>query len=330
LTSRKTKSAADTVASLNAIVKGAAPGYQENSERFLANLFAIWAAQQAISFRSFTTSTWSVIARYIPSSKGRDGLGTLDIPRYTVEQYHSLKQGIIRKIRLARDHYMAGIPFLSAYIDLYQNSVTSQKYVAVSISWVLNGQLHTPNLAIRDYSPSYNERNTEAASELLKKWSLKVFADFKISDDDLFGGAFDAGSDVKKASGLMELMAEWCCGHLLNRALIDSFGADIDKRKSKNLEARAVVSACRKVIEMLNKSGAMKKLFEEKQMEELKPIGGKPLKIKNAPQHRWSAITDAFEGLLLLWTQLASSFRDTGKHFIIHSMKQKSSLSFTP
>ena len=37
LTSRKTKSAADTVASLNAIVKGAAPGYQENSERFLAS-----------------------------------------------------------------------------------------------------------------------------------------------------------------------------------------------------------------------------------------------------------------------------------------------------
>jgi hypothetical protein len=92
------------------------------------------------------------------------------------------------------------------------------------------------------------------------------------------------------------------------------------QKKSKNLEARAVVSALRKTVESLNKSTYLRSRFEEIQMAK---NGGKPgRKISNPPMHRWGATEATIEGVLSNWDELARAHRDSDKSSAWESMEE--------
>jgi hypothetical protein len=77
-------------------------------------------------------------------------------------------------------------------------------------------------------------------------------------------------------------------------ALANAFGCSVDPHKTKNCELRAVIGACRKIIETVNKSKVLKAKCDERQESEL----GKELKLKNAPSHHWSATEDVLIKIL--------------------------------
>jgi hypothetical protein len=112
-------------------------------------------------------------------------------------------------------------------------------------------------------------------------------------------------------------MCEWCVSHLIHRALADTFGTEIDGAKSKNREARSVITKCRSMVESVNKSDGLKDCVDTHTLE----LFGHYLKQKNAASHRWSSVALVLERILLTWTALVSGFRQIGKTFTIANDK---------
>lgn len=319
--SQKTAAAASTIATFEKLVENSSPGYKADPDRFFANAFGVLAATHCIPYNAFKGPTWNLIAHHIPTTTDK-GLKNLDLRKPQVEQYHYMKSRIIAALTEAKRYY-EGLPFLSINIDLYQNKVSNQKYIAIRVSWSQKGTVMSYNLAIREYSPTFAERQTQQASELLVDWTRAVLDEFHLkanaSENDFLTGSGDSGSDVKRAMDvLLGIMREWCVSHLLHRLLLDGYGASVDKKDSKNLEAREVIEQCRKTVESVNKSEDLKLRFNELQKETVQMI----LKLKNSPVHRWGNIEETFESLLMLWQQLETAFLEQEKLLPIGDNKQ--------
>ena len=182
---------------------------------------------------------------------------------------------------------------------------------------------------MREYSPTYAEKHAAETPKLLTNWTDAVLKDFSLSlgiasgsgatmKSDFLAGSGDGGSDVKKSMGThMGLLREWCLSHLLHRALVDAYGTSPDITKSKNKQARVIITKCRKVIESLNKSGDLLQLFNETQLETV----SQAIKLKNAPQHIWGSYDAVFCGLLNKWDNLKQSYRHTNRSLPIESDK---------
>ena len=149
-------------------------------------------------------------------------------------------------------------------------------------------KLLSHNLAMRECFPSFTARKLEQASKILFDWTQAILLECNLdAKKHFFAGSGDSGSDVKKVmeDHFASSMKEWCFSHLMNRALLDAFGADIDKSKSKNPEARAIIDRARKTIETLNKSETILSAVQESQVR----LVGRAKKLKNSPHHRWSS-----------------------------------------
>jgi hypothetical protein len=231
--STKTKSAQKNLNKLATLTQSSAEGFSSEPDRFFEVAFSSWAAEHGISSNAFRSDTWRTIAKFMPFDD-KNRLLTLNIPRFIIEQYIHIKTSIQTMIDTARCNY--DIPFLSFNLDLYQNSIQNTKYIALRISWDLRGSQYSRNLAIREYNPSYHEREEEQASELLNKWTRAILGEFGIDFfRDVLTGSGDSGSDVKRAMEvLLGTLREWCVSHLINLALVDAFGTSVDLRKSKN------------------------------------------------------------------------------------------------
>jgi hypothetical protein len=87
---------------------------------------------------------------------------------------------------------------------------------------------------------------------------------------------------------------EWCLSHILHLALADAFGSHIDPNKMKNSEVRELMNTCRKVVETVNKSKLLKIKVDNNMLTEF----GKICKLRNSPNHRWSAMEDVLVRIL--------------------------------
>jgi hypothetical protein len=92
-------------------------------------------------------------------------------------------------------------------------------------------------------------------------------------------------------------MREWYISHLTHLALADAFGSHVDPNKSRNSDMRDFISRCRKVIKKVNKSKTLKITLERKLLTEF----GYNMKLRNSPNHRWSATENVFVCLLKCW-----------------------------
>lgn len=190
-------------------------------------------------------------------------------------------------------------------LNRIRNRYQNQKYISVRIIWFHRGKSVSHNLGVRIFEPTVDERDRSAASDLIATWTKRVLAEFAITDRDLAFCTSDSGSDVKRAlETRFDLPREWCISHLCHLALSEAFGTSLDPNKSKNKEAREIISKIRSTFETVNKSPALKCIFDEKVTEEFE----RTFKLKNAPAHRWSAIEGVTKRLLFLFLQINSAF----------------------
>lgn len=102
------------------------------------------------------------------------------------------------------------------------------------------------------------------ASEVLMKWTDYVLAEHRLSPDDIYSSTSDSGSDIKRMLDVLyDAEWAWCVPHMANRALTEATGMDGDPARSKNRACREAINAVKSVVGHLNKSGKMKKKFDE-------------------------------------------------------------------
>jgi hypothetical protein len=181
---------------LHCAVDAVAPGFHEDPTRFYQNGFAVLNCETGGSYNTFKKETWNVIQSTLPIKN--DGMKNYDPRKRIIEQYVHVKEKIMAKLAKASEFY-GSVPFLSYNMDLYQDKHSNEKYLVLKVSWTLNGLLHHHTIAARLYNPSYAEREKEAASELLGKWTVAILEEFGIKSDWMIAGSGDSGSDVKKA-----------------------------------------------------------------------------------------------------------------------------------
>ncbi len=306
----KTEAHNRAVAKLNQHIEGADKQFRSDPVRWFEVNISAFACENSVAFNAFGSPTWKLIAKKLPVGNVKS-IQRLNLRKHYVEHYVSIKEKIISSIAAAKQEY--NIPFLSISIDLIQNEVQNKKMIGVRVSYVHESNICSFNLAVRGYNPTREEIATSSASELLVDWCCLILKEFNIHpEQDVLTSCTDSGSDVKRAlEKVFPTMREWCISHLTHLALTDAFGSHIDPKKTKNSEMRDFISRCRKVIEKVNKSKTIKLTLEKKLLTDF----GRNMKLRNSPNHRWSATEDVFVHLLRCWGQVRNSFVEEGIHF---------------
>ena len=109
--SAKTATANKNLQSIKAMIDDATPGFSTNPGRFYQMAISIFAAENGISFKAFSTPSWNIFAAMIPCPDRERMLKNIDVPRFIIEQYCAIKAGIIEEFSEAREFY--AIPFMS-------------------------------------------------------------------------------------------------------------------------------------------------------------------------------------------------------------------------
>ena len=253
---------------------------------------------------------------------GPNGLPNFEMRKVKVELYTTVKGFIKSHIEMAKKLY--SIRYMSVNLDLFTSKFSNDKYIALRSHFNTKGQMNSFNLAVRRYNPTVEQRETIQASNLLIEWTTAILEEYNVdADEELLTSSSDSGSDVKRAlTVVQDTEREWCISHFTHICLVIAFGTDKDANKSGNLAARALFKRWRRFIEKVNKSGLLKVSLmpvfphEEPVSPELcmclqtcidaetLEAFGRFLKLKNSPAHRWAAVEEVLERLLVLWNVL--------------------------
>ncbi len=231
---------------------------------------------------------------------------SINICKLHVELYTTCKKIIIMSFAEARSFFT--IKYLALYLDLINNKMSNQKYLALRMCFNTSTRFNIGyNLAVRRFAPITDERQAEQLSTILHEWSSGILEEFGIKVMlDVLTSTSDSGSDVKRTLDiLIDVWWEWCISHLIHLALMEAFGTSIDLNNSKNVDAHCFFQRIKKVIEAMNKSEYLQGAFEEAMLELLEMY----LKLLNSPQHRWSSTTFVLERILIAWEPLLQAYR---------------------
>jgi len=207
---------------------------------------------------------------------------SINIRKLHVELYTTCKKIII--MSLAEVHSFFTIKYLSLYLDLINNKMSNQKYLALRVCFNTSTRFNIGyNLAVRQFAPTTDEHQAEQLSTILHEWSSGVLEEFGIKVMlDVLISTSDSGSNVKRTLDiLIDAWWEWCISHLIYLALTEAFGTSIDPNNSKNVDTHCFFQKIKKVIEAVNKSEYLQGAFEETMLELLETY----LKLLNSPQH---------------------------------------------
>uniref|UniRef100_A0A6S7ZVB6 HAT C-terminal dimerisation domain-containing protein n=1 Tax=Aplanochytrium stocchinoi TaxID=215587 RepID=A0A6S7ZVB6_9STRA len=187
------------------------------------------------------------------------------------------------------------------------------KFIGIRISFNLpcekKNPFHTYSLAVRPFHRQFKQKRTEDAdqkrmSELLYDWCEKTLHSYGLEMKNIISGTSDSGSDVKRMFTLIENASwEWCIPHIISRVCIDSFGASINKDKSKNKEAREVVDKIKKVLETVNKGTKIKEILDE-----LNESSERYRKMLSYAPQRWQSLGRVVDRVLENWEELREAF----------------------
>ena len=275
-------------------------------------IISAWSVEKSIQFNAFESDWWKIIAGQLPSGDP-NAMRKTNHRRHLIEHYVHVRDTIVTDIQHARAVY--DVPFIAINVDLITNAVQNQKYVAIRLSLNLKGHMKSYNIAVRKFDLTSNDILSYQASENLMNWTVAILGEFRIGlEADVATSTGDGGPDVRRAfSKLFSTgLHEWCLSHLGNKAMEEGFGASVDPAKSKNRAARAVIMKVRTLIESLNKSGLLKRLYEDAVVEEF----GRYLKLRNSPTHRWASIEDVLANILKKWDAIEKAYSlADGKEF---------------
>jgi hypothetical protein len=270
-----------------------------------------------LPFRAFQSPTWKVIADKLPVGSSKS-LQAINMRKHYVEHYMAIRELIKENIKEAKMLYT--VPFMSVSLDLIQNAVQNKKLIGVRVSYIRGGSMTSWNLAVRGYNPTAEQIKQGKASELLIEWMNSILEEFGVNPpEDVLTSCTDSGSDVKRALEVVfPTHREWCISHILHLGLADAFGSHIDPNKTKNGEVRELMNACRKIVETVNKSKLLKIKVDNNMLTDF----GKICKLRNSPNHRWSAMEDVLVRLLKFWNPLSNAFNECRSDFTIKNDKK--------
>lgn len=131
-----------------------------------------------MSFNAFTLKHWKTIVRKLLRGRERGmAVGSINMRKHCVEHYFLIVKGSIEALKKARSAYF-GIPFVSAYIDLYRNKFTNSRYFWMHLHFLdrKSGTVTSFNAGTRGFTPSYLERANIRASDFL----VDIFVEFSL------------------------------------------------------------------------------------------------------------------------------------------------------
>ncbi|CAM9372554.1 unnamed protein product [Pylaiella littoralis] len=278
---------------------------------------AKYAVDMFLPFSHFPTSSmWDemvgVLARNGPTFPA---LPARKVKRLLLELYVATKQAVVGSMR--EDMKQATLPIIHYQVDLRACEVSARKFLGVHVYWVTSElKLRHALLAVKPYAPSSPVNDTQRASDILFTIFRATLGEYGIKVADLAGGTTDSGPDVKAMGvntllGLHDVSWDWCTSHAATKAAEHAFGTWADIQKSKNLDARRIISLVTKTAQKVNQSPPFKQKFDDIQMDMLEEI----LKItKHAPQ-RWLGMIRTLERIIRLWHVFRRVFAETGARF---------------
>lgn len=188
--------------------------------------------------------------------------------KHTVLELYVNQKVIQRKSYKGRKK-LCILPGFGGNLDLWKSKVSNDKYIGVRLYFIDElWEYVTENIAVKLYKPSATVRGEEAASKLVLAFYEAVLDEVGLDLTDLCANTADSGPDVKRALNVLaERPYVWCNAHLVNCALLESFGVTKEKDKSKNKPVRALFKIMRSTIENVNKSDNTAQLVEEARFE---------------------------------------------------------------
>lgn len=146
--------------------------------------------------------------------------------RRTKHIIHELWAHVILKIKLkmkAALQDLKGIPNISINCDGYTNKISGKKFIGVRCFYVSEGsagfKFESELLAMKPFAPTFSLRQ-HGLVDAQFKYFCEVLDCFGIQRFDVFGGASDAGPDIKKLlKDKLKLRWEWCWSHELSCAI---------------------------------------------------------------------------------------------------------------
>ncbi len=242
------------------------------------------------------------------------------LKRAILEIYIATKSQIVSALAKVKRECRS-LPCFHLNVDLWTSKISGSKYLGVRLFFVdslFNYRSYV--LAVKPFNPSSAIRKSHRLSDIIFTWVRDVLHEFGLSLNDLMSATTDAGSDIKRFGDvLLDCKWEWCLCHMLNCALVEAFGSQVDPKKSTNKAARALISRAKKMIEHCNKSHPTQ--VQLKEIQASVPFA-RDLKLLGDVPQRWKSTVKLLDRLLLLWSTVRKLHSDMLKAFPIESDHQ--------
>lgn len=262
-------------------------------ERYYYLVAALHAALNGVSFRSICGDDF---ARFFVAIEDFPKLYEKKLKNFLLDIYMYVMNECRQKLQSMKKKYK--VPFLHLSADIYTSTILQVKFLGLRAAYIDldNLSFKSFNLGVKVFEPSTMERSKKShLSDVMFEWVKEIFSSFNISEDDIMSTTSDSGSDIKRLmSKCLGKPSEWCLAHLLNCALVDAFGVSQSIKNCKNLEARAISTSLRRVIEHVNKSPKARTIIREHQ----KALGGKEERLANFINQRWASAYIVYEKFL--------------------------------
>ena len=236
--------------------------------------------------------------------------------RHILELYLSTKSFTIALLADTKE-CVGGLPAFHLNVDLWTCKVSGGKFLGIRCYFIdrnfnYNGRL----LAVKPFNPSTAVRTSARVSDILFIWVKDVLFEFNLYPSDFMSATTDSGGDIARLGNVvMGCKWDWCLSHLLNCALVESFGTSVDPALSKNREVRDVFARAKRSIEYVNKSHPAQVCLDEVQREH----GESSLQLLSDVPQRWKSTVNLLERLLLIWKDVRRMYSTMDKPFVIEA-----------
>ena len=167
---------------------------------------------------------------------------------------------------------------------------------------------------VKHYAPA-TELENHKASEVLLKVFESTLGEFGLTLSDLASGTTDNVSEMEAmcVNGLVPLGIawDWCMCHAANKSSEHAFGTNENPAESMNKSSRELLEVVARVAQRLHKSPAMRKKFDDLQMELVQELFKGS---EHAPQ-RWLVLTRVLERIIRLWNPIRELYTNIGEVF---------------
>ena len=289
--------------------------YKRNMNRLSRMLWAKMIICNNLPFCLVEKPETRAIFNLVCTSKMDSAFSVKALMHIIKEMYVHIQSKIITRISMVVS--LRHLASLSLNVDIWMVKTTSKKYVGVRIYFVDEFfELETRLLAIREFNPSSEIRQSHKLGHLLQVWVQTVLKDYQLNEDHVFGSTTDGGSDVKSwGTTLMGANKVWehCPPHHLARSVKSAVG-DSDKPYPSTL----TLGLLRESIVSIKQTTRMGSLFEE-----LNKMQGIKRTLQTFRPHRFMGVYTMLTRFVECFPSVAEFFERSGEHFALEKEEEQ-------